>query len=107
MTSFVTRTLKQREIQYDSNLLCNIVEYCDCIHLCGTGHSICLLEGTVFLNSSQPVIKTNISDKNVIANITDILRTYARRMEKASETIGMSRVIIIVNVDMFNVQQHV
>ena len=77
------------------------------VTICVEPDTVFVFEGRVFLNSSQPVIKTNISDKNVIANITDILRTYARRMEKASKTIGMSRVIIIVNVDMFNVQQHV
>ena len=77
------------------------------VTICVEPDTVFVFEGTVFLNSSQPVIKTNISDKNVIANITDILRNYARRMEKASKTIGMSRVIIIVNVDMFNVQQHV
>ena len=47
-----------------------------------------VFEGKIMLNSNQPVIKTNITDKNVIENITDILRNYARKMEKEAKTLG-------------------
>ena len=58
------------------------------VTICVEPDTMFVFEGTIFLNSSQPVIKTNISDNYVIENITDILRSYARRMEKASKTLG-------------------
>ena len=56
-----------------------------------------VFEGKIMLNSNQPVIKTNITDKNVIENITDILRNYARKMEKEAKTLGKLFVLLFVS----------
>ena len=58
------------------------------VAICAELDTVFVFEGTVFLNSSQPIIKSNITDKYVIENITDILQAYGRRMEKASKSLG-------------------